>query len=156
MMKGQKHLISCRCVLPQFKSKTDPPVHKFIVFSSIDDSDNVVSKFAQCNNCGLVHKVTDICKSTILQGKESFKSILSIDDIKMSVPNQLSVMLEKHNADLPTWEHVSFILENKLWGDHVVLTSEIEDNVKHGKYVRILGENLYKVESFSTEQYFEE
>lgn len=148
-MRGQLHLIKCRCVLPQFKNTQESPSHQFIVFSSINDNDEVVAKYVQCNNCGLVHKVVDICKSEILQGKENLASILTIDDIKVSMPPNLVSILERHNVDLHIWEQSQFILENKLWGDFVVLAKEEDGGTKQGKYVRIMSETFFKIESFS-------
>ena len=47
------------------------------------------------------------------------------------------------------YEVKKFIVENKRWGDHVVLTTESEGDEIHGKYIRVLGESLCKVESFT-------
>ncbi|NBW06494.1 MAG: hypothetical protein EBR82_00535 [Caulobacteraceae bacterium] len=148
-MRGQRHLVYCRCVLPQFKSLPDPPKHQFVVFSVIDDDDNAVPKYAQCNNCGLVHKVVDICKSEILSKKESIASIISIDDIKTSLPPNLVDILERHNVEIATWEQAQHILENKEWGSFVTLTGEEEDGMRHGKYVRMMSESFFKIETFS-------
>lgn len=151
-MRGQKHLIKCRCVLPQFKGKPDAPVHQFVVFSVLDDEDNVKMKYAQCNNCGTVHRVTDICKSEILQGKEAMSSIITLQDIKSTLPSNLSDILERNNADLATWESAQFILENKQWGNIIVLAQEEEAGVKQGKYVRVMSETFFKIESFTREE----
>ena len=150
---GQKHLIKCRCVLPQFKNSADPEKkqHRFTVFSEIID-DVVKQKYSQCNNCGLIHKVTDICTSEIMSGKEAMSSILTIDDIKSSLNDNLISILERYQCDLPTWEHAQFVFENKKWGDFVVLTSDIEDDDKIVKYVRFLGETLLKVETYSRKE----
>lgn len=147
MKQGQKHFIKCRCVLPQFKRYVNPPAHMFAVFSVIDD-DVVQKKFAQCPNCGIVHRVTDICTSEIIDGKEWMSSIVTIDDVKASLPEQLKTILETHDADLSTWENASFIYDNKQWGNFVVLASDVDGNVRQGKYVIILGENMFKIESF--------
>lgn len=151
--RGHRHLIECRCVLPQFKARKDPPRHKFVVFSIVDENDIVETKYAQCNNCGLVHKVIDICSSEIQQSKESSSFILSIDDIKLSLPKELAIILEKYKVDLPSWEQAAFILENKEWGNFVMLEQEDEGDSKMGKYVRILGETLFKIENFSRNDY---
>lgn len=145
---GQKHLIKCRCVLPQFKNSSDPEKkqHRFIVFSEVVD-DVVKQKFAQCNNCGLIHKVVDICTSEIMPGKEAMSAILTIDDIKAGMNSNLAAILERHQCDLSTWEHAQYVMENKRWGDIIVLTNETEDNNKIVKYVRVLGETLFKVDS---------
>lgn len=151
MRQGQRHLVKCRCVLPQFKGKTDPPPHQFVVFSVIDD-DVVKTKYAQCNNCGLVHRVVDMCKSEILVGKENMASIVKIEDIKPSMPPNLADILERHQVDLSAWEQAQFILEEKRWGDFVVLAQEEESGARHGKYVRIMSDTFFKVETFEREE----
>jgi hypothetical protein len=123
-----------------------------VVFSVVKDDDTVVSKYAQCNNCGLVHKVTDICRSEIMAGKESMGSIVKIEDIKGSLPPNLADILERSSADLATWEQAQFVLENKQWGSFVVLAQEEESGTKQGKYVRIMSETFFKVETFSREE----
>jgi hypothetical protein len=148
MPRGQKHLITCRCFLPQFKHAKELQLHKFIVFSVINDDDTVVPKNAQCPNCAMVHKVTDICRSVVL-GKDETRSVVSIDDIKVSLPEKLVGILENNGADLPTWEAVQFNHENKQWGSFVVLSTDTIDGEKTGKVLKILGENLFKVEAFS-------
>ncbi len=147
MSTGQKHLIKCRCILPQFRNVPVPPSHQFIVFSVIDDTDLVVPKFAQCNNCGIIHKVTELSRSELV-GREAMSSLMTIDDVKTSLPPSLITILEGASADLPTYEAAKFIIENQRWGDFVALTSEVEDNVRQGKYVRVLGANLFKVDSY--------
>jgi hypothetical protein len=145
---GQKHLIKCRCVLPQFKSKSEPPAHQFIVFSIINDDGTCVPKYSQCNNCGTLHKVTDICKSDVLVGKEYIKSLLTVEDIKSSLSSNVVSVLENNNVDIATWEAVQFAIENKRWGEIVVLSTDAEGDEIHGKYIKILGETLFKIESF--------
>jgi len=152
MPVGQKHLVKCRCVLPQFKRAMHPPAHQFVVFSTINDDDTVKLKYTQCTNCGVIHKVTELGRSEIIQNKEFMSSIISIDDIKMSLPPQLVSTLESCTADLPTWEAVQFIYENKQWGNWVVMTSDTDGDTKQGKYVVILGENMFKVETFVREE----
>lgn len=151
-MRGQKHLIKCRCVLPQFKGRIDAPAHQFVVFSEIDDNDIVKVKYSQCNNCGLVHRVIDICKSEVITGKESMTSIVTIDDVKNSLPKNLADILERNNSDLSTWEAAQFVLENKHWGDIVILAQEEESGTRQGKYVRLMSETFFKVETFSREE----
>lgn len=151
MIIGLKHLITCRCVLPQFKRSDDPPRHQFVVFSTVND-DVVVPKFAQCNNCGVIHKVVEVNRSEIMLGRENMGSLVTIDDIKAGLPQQLSNILETNDVDLPTWELAQFILENKQWGNFVVLRTDEEDGLKQGKYLRILGEAMFRVESFTREE----
>lgn len=150
-MLGYKHLVHCRCVLPQFKKMADPPPHQFTVFSVVDDDDKVKLKYAQCPNCGIVHRVTEIGKSEVVNGREAMSTILTTNDIKPSLPEALVAILDGNQADLPTWELAQFIYENKRWGDFVVLRIETEGSLKQGKYVRILGEKMFKVETFARE-----
>ena len=79
------------------------------------------------------------------------QSLITIDDLKSGLPENLRFILEKNNADLPSWEAVCFYYENKLWGNFVVLTSDTDSSVKQGKYVRLLGDSLFKVESYTRE-----
>lgn len=152
MTRGQRHLLKCRCVLPQHKNLSNPLSHQFIVFSVVNDDDTVKVKFAQCNNCGIIHKVTDICTSEILPGKEAMSSIVKIEEVKLSLPPNLVDILERNNCDLPAWEQAQFILENKQWGNFLILAQEEESGTKQGKYVRIMSETFFKVESFSREE----
>jgi hypothetical protein len=151
MSTGLKHLITCRCVLPQFKRAPNPPQHQFTVFSVIDDAGNVQPKFSQCNNCGICHKVIDVCRSEVVS-REAMSSIPTIDDVKMGMAPQLVSALEGVDADLSTWEAAQFIVENQQWGAFVVLTTDEEDGMRQGKYVRILGENMFKIETFAREE----
>lgn len=148
-MNGQKHLISCRCVLPQYKKLKDPPVHKFVVFSKINDNDEVIVKYSQCNNCGIIHKITNICTSEIVAGKDHMNSLIRIEDIKASLSKNFIEILEVNFADLATWEAVQFTVENKLWGNIIVFSSEVEGSDVSGKYIKILGETLCKIETFT-------
>lgn len=148
MVTGQKHLIKCRCVLSQFKRTENPPVHQFVAFSVIDD-DSVQVKFVQCNNCGIIHKIIDICRSEIMGSRDTMTSLVTIDEIKSSVPEGLRILLETNNADLATWEAVQFIFTSQSWGQFVVISSDLEEGIRQGKYVRILGENLFRIESFT-------
>jgi hypothetical protein len=148
-MRGQLHLIKCRCVLPQFKDVKEPQPHQFVVFSVIDDSDNVIVKSAQCNNCGTIHKVVDICKSEIMNGKEKSAAVMSVEDIKISLPPNLVSILDRHQVGLPVYEQAQFILENKKWGEFILLTKEEEKGTKQGKYLRVISESFFKVDTFS-------
>lgn len=152
-MYGQKHLLKCRCILTQFKGIKDPPLHQFIVFSEFDDDDKIKEKLVQCNNCGIIHKVIDILKSEIVDKKESSAAIIGIEEIKSGMHQNIASILEKNNADLPTWEACRFYIENKLWGSRVTVSSELEEDSRIGKVVTILGDSLFKVDTFSREEF---
>ena len=142
------HLVQCRCTLPQFRQNQIPVFHKFLVFSIIDDMDEVVPKIVQCPNCGILHKVIEINKSSILNGRESSNTILSIDDIKTSLPSNIISVLEAYNLELSKWEEVKFVVENGLWGSDVVLVSEEIEGIKQGKILKIKSPTLIKIETF--------
>jgi len=146
---GVKHLIQCHCILPQFKESRDPIFHKFAVFSILDeDSDTVQPKFAQCNNCGIVHKVVDVCKSE-LTTKEESKTLPSIIDIRLSLPKSLSEVLDSYQCDVSTWEHAEWIYLNKIWDSWITLArEEDEDGDLHGKRLIFLGDERFKIEAF--------
>lgn len=148
---GLQHLVTCRCVLPQFKRRPNPPRHQFVVFSIIVD-DVVKPKFSQCNNCGLVHRVTEVNRSDIMSGREELRSIASIDDVKVGLPPQLVGLLDANNAGLSVWEAAKHVYDGKRWGDHVVLTTDADAGMTFGKYVVIIGEALFKVETFEREE----
>lgn len=147
MKSGIKHNIQCLCVLPQFRKKIDPPFHEFVVFSIIDESDTMEEKYAQCNNCGVIHRVTDVCKSEIATNRAEI-SILTEKDISMMLPSPVSNMLENYQCDLPTWEHALFILNEEKWNDFIVLEKNIIDEGFEGKLLRFKPGHKYVVEPF--------
>ncbi len=151
MPTGQKHLVKCKCVLQQYRHLSEPPLHQFVVFSEVDDDDNVKRKLAQCNNCDAVHNVYEIGKSEVLMGREHASSIVTVSDIKQSLPDNVASVLESNSADVATWEAAKFIIVSKQWGNFVTLTSDTDGDTKHGKYLRILGETLLRVETYSRE-----
>ena len=119
----------------------------------MDDSDQVATKYAQCPACGIIHKVYDICKSEIMNGRENLSSIMTIDDIKMGLPEQLTATLERHDVDYATWEQVKWIFETEQWGQHVVLSTDIVEGLKQVKYLRILGKGLFQMNSHTGDVY---
>ena len=147
-MRGQKHIIECRCVLSHLRHSKQVMKHKFVVFSVIDDSDVVVPKYVQCNNCGIVHRVFDLCVSEIVNSETSH-SVTTIDDIRVSLPDKVCAVLDSYSVDVATWEAVQFIIENQQWGEKVVLTREDIKGESTGKHLIILGSSLFKVQSFA-------
>lgn len=147
-MNGQQHLIQCHCVLPQFRDRKEPVYHKFVVFSIIDESDTVVPKYVQCNNCGTVHKVYDICKSEIIVGKDELRNTTKIEDFKFRLPNDLINLLTSYNCDISIWEHVYFALSNEKWNSRVILTRETINDEMCGKILTIKSEKQFIVEDY--------
>jgi DNA-directed RNA polymerase subunit F len=146
-MNGTKHLVECHCVLPQYRHKKETVFHKFVVFSEIDENDNVISKFAQCNNCGVIHKVVDICKSEIIHGIDESVSLMTINDIKPSISKDVVSILETYSCDFATWENVKFIYDNSLWGSVVTISRDEIDNNVQLKVLTIKDENKINIDT---------
>lgn len=151
MPSGIKHLITCRCVLPQFKRAKDPPQHQFVVFSVVENNGDVRPKFAQCNNCGVVHKVKEINRSEIVN-RDAMRSLPTIDDLKVGMPPNLVGLLDANNAEISSYEMAQFIIDNEQWGAFIVLDTDEAEGLREGKYVMILGKNMFKVETFTREE----
>lgn len=140
---GTKHLIECHCVLPQFRNSEPTIYHKVAVFSIIEN-DIIKEKLIQCNNCDVIHRIVDICKSEILRGNDSGLSIRKIDDIEISLPTKLSQYLKLQNIDFATWEQIEFILDNKLEED-VVIKRELHDLNVNLKIINFKSDGSFKV-----------
>lgn len=143
-----KHLVECHCILPQYRSSPEPLYHSFVVFSIIDENDFVVPKHAQCTNCGVIHRVIDVAKSEIVMGNESQRSIITREDIKHSLPQSVVSVLESYELDVSTWEEALFILEERLWGRHIILSKEEKEGVVSGKCLKFNAPNAFRVEPF--------
>lgn len=153
IVAGQKHLVQCRCFLPHLKNLQNPPNHSFVVFSLINDDESVVEKQAQCNNCGVIHRVYDICRSEILP-REKSGSIMTEKDISLMIPTALSELLLNYSCDISTWEHAHYIITYQKWGESIILSKENADGFCNGKKLTILSLQQMKVESFSYAETF--
>ena len=151
-MKGVKHILECHCILPQYRERKEPVYHKFVVFSEIDDSDTVIASNVQCNNCGTVHKIYDICKSEIVAGKDESASVEKKEDVALSLPSQLVGLLETYNLEVCDYQMARHIIENKSWGETIVLSFENEGDKSSGKVIKFLAEDRFRVESFSRQE----
>lgn len=144
MKKYCKHLIECQCILPIFKNQTRPLFHKFSVFSEMNNSDEVIEKWVKCNNCDMVHRVYDICKSELLKNGEKYVDLVTtLDDLKYSITSDLLDVLSKNKCEIAEYEQVAFLLKEKPVEENIVMLSkkEIDDKVilkcisfKDGKY----------------------
>ena len=152
-MQGVRHYVKCRCILQQFASKKDPPLHRFEVFSVIDDPGGSGHTYAQCDNCGVVHKIIEVCGSEIIHGSEDVK-LQTISDLKLSMPDRIVQLLENSNSPLPAWQHAFFIMQHKRWGENVILSTEQSGDLKTVKYVSILGESLLRVDTHVSQAIF--
>ena len=153
-MNGIKHLIECQCILPQFKKRDNPPYHKFVVFSIIDDVDEVLEKFAQCNNCGIVHRVFDICKSEIAVGHESLNSIPNKEDFSLMLPSSVIDILNSYDCDLYIWEEIAFIINHEKAGEKIIISKDEIDGKIQGKFLTSKGGNRFMIEPFTADTEF--
>lgn len=145
-MPGFKHLIQCHCILPQYRKLDNPIFHKFVVFSATDDDNDVIPKIVKCNNCEVAHKVTDFCKSEVMIDGEDV-CVISISDIRQSLPDNLSKILDDHKCDIATWEQTKDIMENESWGSSIVLSSKKLSGVTNIKSLLINDKDIFKVEA---------
>lgn len=151
-MDGIKHLVQCHCVLPTLRKLPNPVYHSFVVFSVLDGGE-VIPKDAECTNCGVIHKVVDLCKSEITI-KEKSSAMISISDISLMIPSELNNLLATYNCDTATWEHAHFIYSNQKWGERVVLTRQNEDGDVKGKILTFEGPKKFKIETFDMVETF--
>ena len=145
-MSGFKHLVQCHCILPQYRKLDNPIFHKFVVFSKIDEDEDVIPKIVKCNNCEVAHKVFDFCKSEVLIDGEDVNA-MSISDIRKSISENICLILDDSNCDIATWEQVKDIIENKLWGSVVVLSSKRLSGVTNIKTLVINDKDDLKIET---------
>lgn len=146
MKEGIRHLVQCHCVLPQYRKRKDPVFHKFLVFSILDNG-ICTPKLSQCNNCGQLHNVVDICKSELLSGRDESNTIPNEIDIGMSISDKLKHILESNNCDITLWEQAQFYEENKLWGNKIILSKdEIKNNIQV-KYLLFVDDKKFKIQT---------
>tara|TARA_A100001015_G_scaffold260012_1_gene304384 strand:+ start:3169 stop:3627 length:459 start_codon:yes stop_codon:yes gene_type:complete len=148
-MQGYKHIVECHCILPQFRNIKNPPWHKFVVFSVIDEGDTVVPKHAQCNNCGVVHNVFDIGKSEILAGQE-LGAVIQKEDIALMLPSSLKNMLISYGCDVATWENVLFVLQNSKFPCNIILDKKEENGLISGKLLEMADHGKYVIKPYSS------
>jgi hypothetical protein len=141
-IEGVKHLIQCHCVLPQFKNSNPLVFHGFVVFSIVED-DQFREKIVQCNNCGVLHKVVDSCKSEIIFGKEDIGSIRTIEDIELGLPERLAAYLKSQNIDIATWEQIEWIVENNS-DSEVVIRRDSQSGRTNLKILTIKKDGTFK------------
>jgi hypothetical protein len=156
MKQGIKHLIQCHCILPQYKKSKDPIFHQFIVFSILDESDTLITKFSNCDNCGATHKIFDVCQSEIMTGKEDSKSVMKISDFKLMLPSSVYDILIQYEKQLADFEYAHFILEEELWNSTIILSKEeLDENLVQGKLLKFISKDKFRMESYSYQEFFE-
>lgn len=145
-MLGIKHLIQCHCILSQYKNSKNPVFHNFVVFSTVNCDDSVNVKFVTCNNCGVIHRVHDICKSEILYGNDDVKSLITIDDLRSDIPTKITNVLDSYACDIPVWEEVKFALDNENFNRQIILNKiQVKDEIQV-KILNILSKDKFKID----------
>ena len=157
MKSYTKHLIECHCILKIFENKTKPLYHKFPVFSLIDENDVIEEKYVMCNNCDIIHRVYDICKSEIKWGKEGYKSLVCTkEDIRFNLENngneKIVELLEINQVDISDWELIDYLIEDNLEGHIILGKKEMDDNVNY-KVLYILKEGKIKIKNELDQRY---
>jgi hypothetical protein len=154
-MQGIKHLIQCHCILPQFRNLKEPKFHQFSVFSIVDDSDVIEPKLVACNNCGILHRVIDVCKSEIVTNREDSASSMKREDFKHSLPSSLYEVLLQYEREVVDFEHAQFIIDNEMWESTIVLSREESGGINQGKMIRFISSERFRIESYSTQNFIE-
>lgn len=144
-MQGIKHLVECNCVLPQFRKLKNPIFHKIEVFSVVDDEDIFKEKFIVCDNCGVVHKVTEIGKTEIQTKHESITSVRTLAEISLSLDDGIANILKQNGAHVSTWEYVEYIIDNNISGLPVVVSRETINGKTNIKYLELKLDGKFKI-----------
>jgi hypothetical protein len=124
---------------------------------SLTDNETVKEKYVTCNNCDIVHRVYDICKSEIKWGKEGYKSLIyTKEDISFNLANNgkqnISDLLTINDVDIPDWELVDYLIEKNLEG-HVVLSKKEIDNDVNYKILYLLKDGKIKIKNELEQRY---
>lgn len=144
-MPGIKHLIECHCYLAIYKKNVKQVNHKFPVYSKIDADGNVIKKNVKCNNCEAFHFVYDVCRSEIKAGKDQSTLILNKNDIASMIPQKFINFLTENNCDISTWEHVKDIIDERRWGEPVIIKRDIIDEKQQIKYITLDAKKNIKI-----------
>ena len=147
-MAGIKHLIECHCYLAIFKSDSKiPPVHKFPVYSKIDSNDKIIEKIVKCNNCEALHRVMEVGMSQLVPGRDQTTVTVTKDDLLNNLSNIITRVLLQYDCDISSWEHVEDIIEEKRWGEFVILRREIINEKTNVKLMEVLGVENIKIKN---------
>ena len=143
---GTKHLIECHCTLKIYQGRKDHVFHKFPVYSSFDQNKKIIPKISQCNNCGTLHNIIDICKSEIIRGgKDKNTASIDKDDISLQLDKKIENVLRRYDCDISIWEQVLDILDKEAWEYPVVVSREVIEEKYHVKILSIVSDNKFKI-----------
>jgi hypothetical protein len=144
-MPGIKHLIECHCYLAIYKNSKKLINHKFPVYSKLDENNNVISKIFKCNNCEALHNVVDIGKSELIPGKDQTQLTLTKEELSLMIPNKIKKILDEYESDISNYDHVIDIIEEKRWGEFIVLKRDVIDENENVKILTINSKDKIKI-----------
>jgi len=84
----------------------------------------------------------------MVPGKDELRSVTTIDEIRTFIPEDLRKLLDTYKCDLPVWEHIKFSLDEKMWGDKIILTRENINEEITGKILTIVSNDRFSLESY--------
>ena len=61
------------------------------------------------------------------------------------LPDKVARLLEKTDPDISVWEHVADVLDEKRWGENIVLKRDIVNEVTQIKAVVFHSEEKFKI-----------
>tara|TARA_Y100001970_G_C14255537_1_gene875081 strand:+ start:4674 stop:5036 length:363 start_codon:yes stop_codon:yes gene_type:complete len=115
-------------------------------------NDQIIESVVNCNNCGIAHRVVDVCKSVILTNSENSQATINIDDIKISLPENVGNIMEANNKELADYQHLQFLIEQNNTEGFILLSKELIDGKQQGKILKYKGHGKFAIEPFSTQE----
>jgi len=92
-----------------------------------------------------MHRVYSFGKSEVIPGKDDSNIVASLEDLKYSLPENICRIFENHNVDTSTFEHAIDIIEEKRWGEPIVLKREIVNSYTQVKVLVINEDKSFKI-----------
>ena len=139
------HVLECQCILPIYSKVEKPVFHQFIVFSKYDNN-SLEEKYVECNNCGVIHQVTNCNKSNILSDTTNYKSlVVNKEDLSYSLPSKyLDFLTKKEVEEIYIWEKINFLLENNI-SDTVLYRRSNVDNFVICEFIEVIDSDNFKL-----------
>ena len=116
----------------------------------------LLKNYHNAPNCGAVHKVVDVCQSEIYTGKEDLPSAVTIDDLRICLPNELCSILDSYSSVLCDWEYANFIIENQLWGEKIKISVDQTEEEIIAKFLVIKSPERFGISLEKSQQFVEE
>ena len=144
-MPGLKHLIECHCYLAIYKNSQKIINHRFPVYSKLDEFNNIIPRLAKCNNCEAFHYVYDVSKSELKAGKDQSTIVLNKKEIRMMLPDRIRNVLDESETDISNYEHALDIIEERRWGESIVVKRDIIEEIEQVKMIEIHGKDKIRI-----------